>query len=300
MRFGLLGTGFWAREVHAAALAAHPDVELVGVWGRNPAKAAEVAELYGVPSYELEKLLAEVDAVAMALPPPVQAELAVVAAQAGCHLLLDKPLALTVEAADAVVSAVEANDVASVVFFTNRFQPATIEALDNALASGGWLGGRCTFFGSIYMPGSPYAESAWRHEHGGLWDIGPHALSLLIPMLGPVTGVKAMTGPRQTTYVLLRHDGGAVSTMELTLDVAPAAARMETLLHGSSGWLTFPGFDGDAVGSCGRAVSELLASAGRDRRHPLDVHFGREVVAILAAAQDSASGDDDLGLSPLR
>ena len=46
-RFGLLGTGHWADTVHAAPLAAHPEVELVGVWGRDPAKAAAVAERHG-------------------------------------------------------------------------------------------------------------------------------------------------------------------------------------------------------------------------------------------------------------
>ena len=40
MRFGLVGTGHWAREVHGAALAAHPAVDLVGVWGRASAKTA--------------------------------------------------------------------------------------------------------------------------------------------------------------------------------------------------------------------------------------------------------------------
>lgn len=37
MRFGVVGTGFWARETHAAALATHPDADLVGVWGRSSA-----------------------------------------------------------------------------------------------------------------------------------------------------------------------------------------------------------------------------------------------------------------------
>ncbi len=290
MKFGLLGTGHWAREVQGAALAAHPDVEFVGVWGRDPAKAADLGGRYSVPAYEsIDSLLRDVDAVAIALPPDVQANLAVRAARAGCHLLLDKPVALSVEAADAIVSEVEARGLSSVVFFTNRFQPQTVAALEGVAQTGGWLGGRSTFFGSIYTPGSPYAESAWRQQHGGLWDIGPHALSLLIPVLGPVSQVLAAAGPRQTTYVTLRHEGGAVSTMELTLDAAPAAARVETVVHGEHGWLTLPGFDGAAVTSFERAITELIASQGA--KHPVGVHFGREVTAILAAAQASSTSD---------
>ncbi|HCT77264.1 MAG TPA: oxidoreductase [Micromonosporaceae bacterium] len=289
MRFGLLGTGYWAREVHATALASHPDADFVGVWGRNPAKATEFAGLFGIRAFnDVDQLLAEVDAVAIALPPDVQAELALRAARAGRHLLLDKPLALTVEAADAVVAEVEARKLASVLFFTNRFQPTTVQALAEITATGGWLGGQAIFFGSIYGEGNPYAESAWRHQHGGLWDIGPHALSLLIPVLGPVVAVSATTGPRQTTYVTLRHESGAVSTMALTLDSPPAAARMETQIHGEPGWVTLPGFDGDAVASFKQAISQLIASVPT-ATHPLDVRFGRDVVAILAAAQTSTT-----------
>lgn len=297
MRFGLLGTGYWAREVHAAALTAHPEVEFVGVWGRDRAKASGTAAAFGVRPYaEVDELLREVDAVAVALPPDVQAELALHAARAGKHLLLDKPLALTVDAADAIVAEVEANHLASVIFFTQRFQPTTTAVIDQALATKGWLGGRALYFGSIYGDDSPYAQSHWRKVHGGLWDIGPHALSLLLPVLGSVAEVSAMSGPRQTTYLTLRHAGGAVSTMALTLDSAPMAARTEVELHGESGWLPLPGFDGDAVASFTRAISLLLAAA-KGERHGLDVHFGRDVVAILAAAEGAAWSGQTVAVS---
>ncbi len=288
MRFGLLGTGYWAREVHAAALAVHPEVEFTAVWGRNPAKAASLAEAFGVRAFDdVDALLAEVDAVAFALPPGIQAALALRAAKAGKHLLLDKPLALTVADADAVVAEVDSRQLASVIFFTHRFQPTTIDALAQVIETGSWHGAQATYFGSIYSEGSPYAESVWRQEYGGLWDIGPHALSLLIPVLGPVTSVTAVSGPRQTTHVTSTHASGAVSTMSLTLDCAPLASRTETTLHGESGWVTLPTFDGDAVGSLGRAISQLI-EAVPEGRHPLDVRFGRDVVAILAAAEASA------------
>src|SRR4051812_49671198 len=101
MRFAVLGTGHWARAVHAAALAGHPSAQLVGVWGRDPAKAKAVGAEFDVAGYaDLDALLGDVDAVAIALPPDVQAPLAVRAAEAGKHLLLGKPIALDVAAAD--------------------------------------------------------------------------------------------------------------------------------------------------------------------------------------------------------
>src|SRR5256885_7500584 len=74
LRFGLLGTGYWAAETQAAGLHEHPDARFVGVWGRNPDKARALADRYGVDAYtDVDALIGDVDAVAMALPPDVQA-----------------------------------------------------------------------------------------------------------------------------------------------------------------------------------------------------------------------------------
>src|SRR3954468_5644278 len=101
MRFGVLGTGFWAREIHAASLAEHPDAELVGVWGRDLSKAKALGAQFDVQGYDdLDALLDRVDAVSFSLPPDVQVPLAIRAAEAGKHLLLEKPIALSVEDAD--------------------------------------------------------------------------------------------------------------------------------------------------------------------------------------------------------
>jgi predicted dehydrogenase len=279
MRFGLLGTGYWAAETHAAALVAAPDATLAGVWGRDPTKAALLAGRYGTRAYEdVDTLLADVDAVAIALPPDVQAPLAARAARAGKHLFLDKPLALTVEAADEVVAAVDASGVNSVVFFTSRFTPAVVDVLSEAVGTGGWDGGRATLLGSV--AGGPFGSSPWRYQHGGLWDVGPHALSLLIPVLGPVASLSAAAGPHQTTTVLLSHESGAVSTM--TLSLASPVTTWDVSIYGEPGWVSVPPV-GDAVEA---AVVALAALAAGDRS--CDVHFARDVVALLARAEAAA------------
>src|SRR4051794_32743418 len=104
MRFGVFGTGYWAREVHAAGVVACPGAELAGVWGRDPAKAKAMADGLGVRAYDdADALIDAVDAIAVALPPDVQADLAVRAANAGRHLLIEKPVALSSADADRVV-----------------------------------------------------------------------------------------------------------------------------------------------------------------------------------------------------
>src|SRR5262249_45357521 len=117
LTFGLLGTGYWAAETQAAGLSGHPDARFVGVWGRNPAKARVLADRYGVAAYpDVDARIAAGDAVAVALPPAVQSGLARRAARAGKHLLLDKPVALTVAAADELVAAVDAGNLSTLVF----------------------------------------------------------------------------------------------------------------------------------------------------------------------------------------
>jgi predicted dehydrogenase len=275
VRFGLLGTGYWAAETHAAALVAAPGTELAAVWGRDRAKAATVADRYGIRPYDdVDELIAAVDAVAIALPPQVQAPLAARAARAGKHLFLDKPLALTVAAADEVVAAVDATGVDSVVFFTSRFNPPAVDFLHHAVATGGWDGGRATLLGNVV--GTPYDASPWRHQYGGLWDVGPHALSLLIPVLGRITGVSAALGPHQTATALLTHESGAVSTM--TLSLASPVTTWDVSFYGTSGWGSVPPVT-DAV-AAGVAALEALTAGDRS----CDVHFARDVTAILVRA----------------
>lgn len=285
LRFGLLGTGYWAAEEHGAGLVADPDVDLVGVWGRNPAKAAELAGRLGARAYgDVDTLLADVDAVSIALPPHVQAPLAVRAAEHGCHLLLDKPLALSRTDADQVVAAVESSGVASVVYFTSRFDPAIDAWLHDIAETGGWDGGHGSWLGSIYQPGSPFAESAWRREKGALWDIGPHALSLAIPALGPVERVTAVGGRGDTVHLVLGHAGGASSSLSVSLTVPPAATVTDFSVYGREGSTTMP-TRGD--GEPYRVALEQLAAgvaAGRIA-HPVDVRFAREVTVVLEAAE---------------
>jgi len=287
LRFGLFGTGHWAAKTHAAALVAHPGAELAGVWGRDPAKAAALAKQYDVPAFDdVDALIEAVDAVAVALPPDVQAAVAVRAAAAGRHLLLDKPLALSTQDADRVVAATQQTGVASLVFFTNRFQPNIASFVAATAAAGGWQGARVTMFASIFESDGPYAGSLWRRERGGLWDVGPHALSIILPVLGRVTEVAAVDGPRDTVHLLLKHGDQATSTVSVTLDAPPAAVGTEIVFYGDNGVEQMPPREGTPVDALGLAIDQLLAevdSGTRDQQ--CDVRFGRDVVAVLDAAE---------------
>ena len=136
-------------------------------------------------------------------------------------------------------------------------------------ATGGWVEARVDHVGTIYDEGNPFGASAWRRESGGLWDVGPHAVALVVPVLGKVTEVSAMVAPRDMTHLLLRHLSGAVSKITLSVDVPPAAAREEAIFAGEAGVWTVPEVTWEPITAYRHALDQLIAAAaGREDEQP--------------------------------
>jgi predicted dehydrogenase len=286
LTFGLVGTGYWARFAHARALACTPDIKFAAIWGRNTEAAAGLAAEFGITAHvDFDAFLAEVDAVAFSVPPDVQSELAVLAAREGKHVLLEKPVALTEAAADALVQAVDEAAVASVVFFTARFQPDARAWLADVVAAGGWQGGSALWLGTSTAESSPF-NTPWRQVKGGLWDLGPHVLSLLWPILGPVETVTTDTGRGDLTHLVLHHEGGATSTATVTLGAPDAADGFDLQVWGTRGRSALPQLADDPVPALQAALTDLVAAArSGNLSHPCDVRFGRDVTGVLAQAE---------------
>lgn len=284
MRFGLVGTGYWACETHGPGIQASGN-ELVGVWGRDGAKTAEVANSLGVEAFSShEELLAAVDAVTYAVPPDVQPYLALDAARAGKHLLLDKPVALDVAVARELRDAARASGARSVVFFTARYTPETRSWLDELAARGGWRGSWTEWIVANQGPESHYKDSPWRQREGALWDIGPHLLGTLIPALGKVNSVDAVAGVGDAAHLTLRHEGGAISTASLALWGPPAAYTWGMRMWGESGVSAAPNAHTPATTALATAADELGAAVAGETEHPLGLDFGVQVVELLADA----------------
>jgi predicted dehydrogenase len=251
--------------------------------------ADQLAIDFGITAYpDPDSLIGDVDALTFAVPPAVQADIAIRAAQRGRHLLLEKPVALDPRQAHALEHALEASHAASLVFFTQRFVEATQEWLERASATDGWIGARAEFLSNIYQPGGPFAESAWRREHGALWDIGPHALSLLCPVLGPVTAVVAGRAARDHVNLILRHAEHVSSSVALSLTAPTTIAGRTFYFDGESGRLALPPGQADVVRAHQAALRTLIhLSTQPDPSHPCDIHFGAQVVDVLAAAEQS-------------
>jgi predicted dehydrogenase len=128
VRVGVWGVGVWG-EKHARVAEALAETELAGVHDRDHARAREVAERYHCPVFDSpEALLAECEAVTIATPTVSHREAVERAAAAGRHALVEKPMAVTVEEADAMIAAAQRANVRVQVGHVERFNPAFIAA----------------------------------------------------------------------------------------------------------------------------------------------------------------------------
>jgi UDP-N-acetyl-2-amino-2-deoxyglucuronate dehydrogenase len=128
MKIGILGAGNIS-DTHARAALAIPGVEIVAVHGRNAAKAERLANQYGGRAYDaLDAFLDHrpMDLVAIGSPSGLHAEQGIAAAARGLHVLVEKPLDITTERADALIAAADRAGVKLGVFFQDRLKPDVV------------------------------------------------------------------------------------------------------------------------------------------------------------------------------
>ena len=128
LRVGVVGVGSLGRH-HARILSTLPDVSLAAVVDINRGRAEEVASAHGTRAlFEARDLVGKVDAVTIAVPTAVHAEVALPFLEAGVPALVEKPIARTIGEADAMIAAAARRGVALAVGHTERFNPAVAAA----------------------------------------------------------------------------------------------------------------------------------------------------------------------------
>lgn len=253
------------------------------MWTRRSEVATELAEAYGADACDtFADLLDAVDAVAFAVPPTVQAELAVAAAEAGKHLILEKPLAGDLARAERVADAVSASGVVALLMLTLRYAMRTRDWLAGLAETGGWTGGSVRWLSGALL-GEQYGKAAWRHELGALGDIGPHAFDLIDAALGEITDVvAARRDPKGTWHVILEHDGGAISTVSLASRLPIMPTAVEFAVHGEHG-LRLLGREPNGEAESYTALLDDFAAMidSGVREHPCDVHRGVHLQRVI-------------------
>ena len=280
---GLVGAGPWASLVHAPVLAASPHTTLAGVWARRPEAAAELAGRHSTAAFDSYDALLDVsEAVAFAVPPDVQADLATRAARAGKHVLLEKPIAGDIVGAERLAGAVGDAGVGSMVVLSWRYA-AVVRAFVEDARSSAPFGGRGLFVSGALLGGM--FATPWRLERGPLLDLGPHVVDLLDACLGPVTAVHAHGDLHAWVGLSLEHDGGAVSeaSMCATSPLQPHRAGVE--LYGAEGVLELDCATAVGPDAFATLAEELASMVRTGSRHPLDVQRGLHLQRVLADAE---------------
>jgi predicted dehydrogenase len=288
VKVGLVGAGPWAHMVHAPILANHPETELVGVWARRAEAAEELANKHKATTFaDYAAMLDRCDAVAFCVPPNVQAEMAVVAAREGKTLLLEKPIALDLAAAEHLAAAVDAAGVRTVLLLSMRYAETVRSFFEQAKTIGKPLGGRVAWVSGALKHGSPFA-TPWRLERGPLPDLGPHALDLIDGALGPITQVKASGDPLGWVSLLCEHANGATSTVDLCA-TAGAASVSSVEVYGEEGSATLDASRAADATSMMRVPAALAAAHRGEATDAPDVHRGLHLQRLLHQAESQLS-----------
>ncbi|GGN88910.1 hypothetical protein GCM10011579_083090 [Streptomyces albiflavescens] len=285
VRVGLVGAGPWARAVHARVLAAGPETLLTSVWARRPEAARETAVPYAAAvAATFEELLDDCEAVAFAVPPAVQAELAARAAKAGKALLLEKPIALDLLSAQRLVDAVDAAGVVSQLVLTNRYHPVTREFL-KAAQRVDHVGARSCCLSGAFLGGD--FATPWRLEHGALLDLGPHILDLLDAALGPIVRVRGAGDVRRWIELTCEHESGAVSQASLSGSVELERGITRVELFGRHPELVFDSGALDHEESWPVLRREFATAVRTGQSGTLDARRGLYLQTLMAEALES-------------
>ena len=239
MRVGLIGGGNIS-ETHARAARAIPGVEVAAVFGTNQEKVQRLVKEYGgTPFFDFERFLAHrpMDFVAIGSPSGLHAEQGIAAARNGFHVLTEKPLDVSVRAADALISAAADANVKLGVFFQDRFKADLIRVKD--WVDAGVLGKPILADACVkwFRPEEYYGTSRWRgtlaQDGGGaLINQAIHTVDLLLWMFGDVARVQAQKKTalhkieaEDTLTALLEFRNGAMGVLLATTSVYPGYPR---------------------------------------------------------------------------
>lgn len=250
--FAIVGSG-WIGGVIADALREVDDAELRLVVSRNPTTAAALADAHGaawssdMAGYLTTEAAAGVDVVVVGTPSSTHADIAVQALEAGRHVLVEKPLDITLKNADRIIEAERRTGTMVAVVSQHRFDRGAERLL--AAARGGALGrltsatASCAWWrGQSYYDSGP-GRGTWALDGGGAaMTQGIHVIDLLVAAMGEPVEVFARTATlaherievEDTAVAVVTFAGGGLATIHATTAAYPG---VETSLrvHGDTG-----------------------------------------------------------------
>jgi predicted dehydrogenase len=307
LRFALVGAGNIAK-IYMDAFAAIPDAQVTVVVSRTESRGRALAQQGGADwSDDFRTAVArdDVDAVVVATPSGTHADVAVAAADAGKHLLVEKPLDITLARVDSILAAAERNGVILACVFPLRFAEGPQRA--KAALEAGRLG-RLTLadvYVKWFRPQS-YYDSSWRGTWaldggGALMNQAIHNIDLIQWLVGPVASVIGRTSTlahemetEDTASALLTFGNGALGVIQGATSAWPGdPARVE--LHGDRGTIVLE--EGrivvwklqDALAGEEAAMLGLEQVGGSGAADPMAIGFEkhrRQIVDLMEAIRE--------------
>ena len=219
LRWGILGCGNVAEHKGGPPLYTVDDSDLIAVMRRDRAKAQDFAERHGAKRFytDIDQLLLddEINAIYIATPPYLHCEQTILAAQAGKHVLCEKPMAMTVQECQRMVDACNDAGVTLMLAYYRNHYPNVVKmkALMDESAIGDVVLARINCTG-YYNPNRQDLKN-WRINPeisggGVLMDIGSHRISLLQSLMGDITSAR---GYAETVHLDAAVDDSAVFTL---------------------------------------------------------------------------------------
>ena len=249
-------------DLHAAALKKAPEAQFVAVYSRSPEKARQYGEKYGVRGFsDISEMIASagVEAVIVCTPHPAHRDAAVTAAEAGAHVLVEKPLASTLQDCDAMLAAAKEAKVKIGIVCQRRFY-SPVQRVRRAIDEGK-IGKPA--LGTVLMLGwrdQKYYESdpwrgQWKAEGGGvLVNQAPHQLDLLQLLMGPIDELFGVWSNFNHPYVevddsavaVIRFRSGALGNIVVSNSQKPGLYG-KVHIHGQNGASVGVQTDGGAM-----------------------------------------------------
>ena len=243
IRIGVIGVGGMGGS-HCNALPNVENCEFVGVADLRLSAAEAVAERHQILAFEnYQDLFAHVDGVVIATPPVAHTQVVVDAAEAGIHAFCEKPLALTLAEADAMIAASDNAGTHLMVGQVLRFYP--VHELGKQMVDNGDIGD-ITYIETDYS--GPYnaprsRPESWYGTVGGLLENGIHKSDLINWFGGTALSVAAEVGSfsghddwEDYTISLIRYDAGAVGILRWG-GFLGARGTNDTIIDGTEGSL---------------------------------------------------------------
>lgn len=294
IRFAIVGCGHIARK-HAEAILTEQGAMLDAVCDTNCINLSDFSSKYGArPFSDFDELLRDphIDVVSICTPSGLHALLAVKAAVAGKHVIVEKPIALTLEDADSMIEACKANGVKLAVVHPNRFRPAVVE-MRKALKEGKF--GKLSHMNATLRWNrnqAYYDQAAWRgtkaFDGGVLMNQAIHNMDLLLWLGGKVESVQAYTATRLRTMEtedvavgIVRFTGGALGVIEAAATVYPNNLEESISVFGEKGtaviggqtanWIKHWRFEGLDEAECRQTIAKVASDPFGTAGHQLIV-----------------------------